>query len=375
MNIKYFKYLFRSTLKTNIIMFLIMFMMFPLLVLFQDAGTSTTIVNNITFTFNIPTDTKLYMATISMMVMAYVLPIGLHHIFHDKKALDSHLSIPVKNWQVTSTSMAFGLIDLFATWSLVFFLGLSASAIKQMPLNYAYYIAYFGTMLLIGGFAYMLSYLVTSITNSLIDTMLLEIIVFVLPFVIMAFLSSFSGGIISSSSPLYFQPVYLADSLTSFFQGKSVVYPEGLINLWDLEGQYNYYYYISSAYSWSVYYTIALSSLAVLIPSFGYLTILQMKHYKAEDAETVTRYPYSFRLFVPILATLLFAITSPTNSFGIWLIFTVIISISYFVGWFAINRKVGFNKEMLIMFGVSLVLGTAISYIYQAIITAQTINP
>lgn len=373
----YFVFLWKKNKRPLIILFMIFFTMFPLIVLFTKAGTEILYVfdsnkENIIEMINYTayTSTNLYMATISIMVFAYIIPIYLNRIFYKKAAIDLYFSLPVKKVKMVSATYIFGFLSLFVTWLISFILGCIFAAILKMPVRFIEYFYYVLSMIGISFFAYSISFFFSKVANNITDAIGLNILVIMLPMIFIELglsqLLNYSTRNLLINS---ISPIFVANNFTTYFEKRAVIFPAlspDIANIIEIPEYFT---------NGNPFTSTNLISIIVSILFGGLLLFLSFREgivFKGELAGERTIKVYGFKIIYPLFMLPFFIsnFSSIDSSIGLTsnVIGFIFLVVCYFVFYFVIKRKIKVDKELLISFSIVLLLSIIVSLCYKFLI-------
>jgi len=358
MNKTLFKFLLKRTYPIIIIGFAILFVFFPLPVIFTQVNTHSIAIDSYARIFYTPpTETKLYLATIAIMILSYILPIFIRNTILSKSKCDQILSLPIKKSKLFLTTSVFTYLSLIATWTLMMLFGILFASFRSFPVHYEYYFLYTISMYLISAAAFATSSLFASLANNKLDCWILVIISTIFPILLATGIQSATRYSPSEEIFVSLSPIFASNNLTEFFQNKMIIYPQGYID-------YMEQYPGSIDVIFSLGNTLSYISAVVFAIGFFILSYFQNIKFKAEDAGELSNYPYSYKLIIPLLYAIILFDSNIPAMFGDMLTVVFVISYSsicYFVTFFIFNRKIRIDKWMVIFFFVSLLGSVGLS--------------
>ncbi len=361
MNSTLFKYLLRKTYPVILVCLAILIVFYPLPVLFTPVNQNELPLAHGVTTYIYYTkyaDTNLFLATIALLIFAYVLPIFIRISVLNKSKCDQYFSLPIKKGKLYLTTSLFTYLSLICTWTMMMLIGIIFSLIKQFPINYLYYLLYILSMYLVSAFAFATSSLFASLGNSKLDVWLLVIMSIIIPLLsglsIHAVKKQFVEGVYDCISP-----IMAGNNLTTYFEKMSIIYPQEVV---DYYAKIN----INLVDEFGIGHIMSYVGSTVLGTGLFVLSYFQNLKFKAEDAGELTLYPYSFKLLIPILFALVIFDSNIPQYFNeneiLNLVFIVSYStICYFVLFFIIQRKIKVDKWILIYYAIALLGATGLS--------------
>lgn len=322
----YLRYLIKKNYKVVLALFVLGFLLFPLPAILAepydyDLGVTPR-----------QTDVFLYMGTVIVCFSAYILPMVLRSVFLDRKKCDLYLSLPIKKEKIYLLNSIFGYLSFFSCFTVLFLIVFIANTAKGKPLSIYYIYYYLGTVV-ISLSIFSLSSLISSLGNNLLDAVLMNVGVIVSAYIYYLLNIKRMGIFYYSILPISF-----ADSFTNVCQ-KQIV---GLSvqNLNDKLHEYNVSFVIHFAISVVCFY----------------LSYLETKVFKSENAGERTYKKYSYPIVNGLLFSVLFTLIFKDFS----ILLTVVLVAVYFITEFIYRRKIKFERHMFIKLGIYLAIALAI---------------
>lgn len=326
----YLRYLIKKNYKIILVLFVLGFLIFPLPAILAEP-----------YDYNLgvtprQTDVFLYMGTVIVCFSAYILPMVLRSVFLDRKKCDLYLSLPIKKEKIYLLNSIFGYLSFLSCFTLLFLITFIANITKGKPLS-VYYLYYYLGMIVISLSIFSLSSLISSLSNNLLDAVLMNVEV-----ILSAYLHYLIN--IKRMGIFYYSilPITFADSLTTVCQRQ--ILGLGVQNLNDT----------LRAYGISLVIHFALSVVCF------YLSFLETKVFKSENAGERTYKKYSYPIVNGLLFSNLFILIY--SDFSILVI--VILLAVYFITEFVYRRKIKFERHMFIKLGIYLAIALVLWFNY-----------